>query len=280
MKNFIEKFVIGGWFLAGLIAPVQATTFFEEQFDGPTLDSSVWRSEVQTAGVRWCDLNAGAWWGQGTWVEEGSECYGAFPFTPYGAAILSNGLLRQSAMSGFTFPFLVSRLPGSIEVFPPSGDFSLEVKMRYVYRTAMGVGLVVYQTQDTEPSGANPPVQLDNVLLNVWADPDLKVKTAIEGASGGELVTVALVTSPDLFHEYTLDCVGNTFTISVDDQLVYGPVTSTLRPTAVWIGNPALIYTHITEWGCINVDYFRVELPGPVPAVVVPWGGLKASYRD
>jgi len=212
-------------------------------------------------------------------VEEGSECYGVTAASPYGAATISGGLLHMTSSNGQACPYLVSRRPGSVEMFPPSGDFTLKVRMRYDYRTPWGVGLVVFQAQDTEPSGANPPVHLDNVLLSVWASPTLIVNTAFEGTPGGELVTVAWVSSPNEFHEYTLDCVGSSFTISVDGQVVYGPLTSALRPTDVFMGNPVLAYWYPTQWGWFSMDYIRVEVPA-VPVTGVTWGALKAGYRD
>ena len=66
MKICIATFVVGGLFVVSSIAPAQAAVFFEENFDGPTLDSSIWRTEILTSGVRWCDSHTGAWWDQGT----------------------------------------------------------------------------------------------------------------------------------------------------------------------------------------------------------------------
>jgi hypothetical protein len=79
--------------------------------------------------------------------------------------------------------------------------------------------------------------------------------------------------SPLEFHEVSLACEGTSCTIRIDDQLVFGPVSSTLRPSAVYLGNPALAYWYPTDWQWFTVDYFRVETPGsPVGACCFPAG--------
>lgn len=246
--------------------------FFEEQFSGPELDSSIWRTEVLTSGVRWCDSYPGNWWGPGYWVDEGSACYGVPASSPYGTASLSEGMVHLSSSNGRAFPYLVSRLPGTIPLFPESGDFTLMVRIRFDHITPWGTVVVVLQTQSTDPSGTNAVGTYNDVLLQIAGD-------YLYSALGGSgCVPVAPLPSPYEVHEISLDCVGNAFTIGIDGQVVYGPVASALRPTAVWMGNPSLAYWYPTDWTWFSVDDLRVEVPGPTPVATTTWGAVKARY--
>jgi hypothetical protein len=151
--------------------------------------------------------------------------------------------------------------------------------MRYDRVTPWGDGIAVLQTGSTEPVGDNeafgPPQDL---LLHLWSDPGgvISVYTAI----GGTLQRVADAAPATEFHEFELGCAGTSFTISVDGLIVYGPISSTMRPAAVSMGNAAIAFWYPTDWTSFSVDYVRVEVPGPVPVVRETWGAVKARYRD
>jgi hypothetical protein len=260
--------------LNGLTARAEGSVFFEEQFSGPTMDPSIWRTEILTSGPRWCDTNPGQGAGPGVWVDEGSACYGVAAYSPYGTAVLSDGLLQVSSDNGQACPYLVSRIPGPVQLFPPTGDFSVKVRMRYDRLTPWGSGIVILQKDNTEPAGTNPPGSSENVvLMMLWGE-------SIVSGLGGTFGNVAPMPPPYQMHEFELACLGSSYTISVDGQVVYGPVTSTLRPTAVEIGNALLAYWYPTDWQEFSVDYIRVEVPEPVPVAERTWGSLKAMYRD
>ena len=240
---------------AGPSALAQPSVFFEETFTGPTLDSSVWHTEILTAGRRWCAVTS-APWEPGTWIEEGTECHGVVALSPYGSAPLSGGLLSMSSSNGRAFPYLVSRLPGSTPLFPAAGDFSLRVRMRYDRLTPWGDGLIVFQTESTDPSGTNQVPNADQVVLQLWEG---NVYTTLDGSWH----QVAAMPTPTAFHEFVLACVGGSYTITADGALLYGPVTSAMRPTALYLGNPCHAFWYPTDWSSFTVDYIRVELPGP-----------------
>ena len=256
MKVIISLFVFLCLLSIGSMAA--ADIFFEEQFNGPSLDPSVWRTEILTSNVRWCDSYPGAWQGPGYWVDEGSACYGVPAYSPYGSAVLSEGLVHLSSSNGRAFPLLVSRLPGTIALFPALGDFTLRVNIRSDRITPWGTTLVVLQTQSTEPSGTTSLGRYSDMLLQISGG---QVWSAL--GTGGDAVPVAYLPSPYELHEVALACFGNAFTISIDGEVVFGPVTDTLRPTAVFMGNPSLAYWYPTDWQWFSVDYFRVEVPGP-----------------
>jgi hypothetical protein len=205
------------------------------------------------------------------------ECHGVAAESPYGSAMLSGGLLGMSSSNVRAFPALLSRLPGSVPLFPPSGDFTLKIRLRFDRVTPWGVGILVYQTQSTEPAGSNWALP-DNVLLQLTCDNPgggIHVDTAL----GGSIQLVAEVPPATEFHEFTLDCVGTSFTISADGQTIYGPVSSELRPAAAAFGNPGIAFWYPTDWTSFSTDYFRVEVPGAVPVATTSWGAIKAMYR-
>lgn len=257
---------------AGPSAIAQTSIFFEEPFNGPTLDPSVWRTEIVTSGPRWCDTRPGWVW-EGAWVAEGSPCYGVAAQSPYGSMVLSGGILHMLPTYGLAAPYLVSRRPGPVQVFPDAGDFTLEIRMRYDHVTGYGDGVFVEQQESTDPSGVNPPSIRPNILMQIWT-------TVIQSSLGGSHQDVAPIVDPTSWHEYGLACVGNAYTISVDGVVVYGPVTSTLRPTAIWLGHPALAYWGWSDWTSFSVDYIRVEAEGPVSVGRDTWGLLKARFGN
>jgi hypothetical protein len=278
MKAIFVVFMLFFGLSVGFAAVAERTVFFEEQFNGPTLDSAAWRTEILTAGARFCAVNPDPW-APGTWVDEGADCHGTSVHSPYGTVSLSNGLLSLSVGNPRAFPYLVSRLPGPVELFPPVGDFTLTVRMRYDYVSGYGTGLMVYASQNTEPVGSNDPVLEQNLILQVWDDTPgagIPVRTSLDGAWH----TVGFVPSPYDFHEFVVECAGNSYTISVDGQLIFGPVTSDLRPSAINMGNPGIAVWGDTDWSTFTVDDIRVDVPGPVPVPTESWGGIKARFKD
>lgn len=272
MKTTVRVFALLLLLMMASPAMAEPMVYFEEQFNGPTLDSSTWRTEILTSGPRWCDTVPGWVW-EGSWVEEGSPCYGVVAQSPYGTTPMSGGLLHVSPSYGLACPYLVSRLPGPVQLFPAVGDFAFKIRMRYDHVTGYGDGVFVEQQDSTEPSGDNPPSIRLNILLQIWT-------SVIQSSLGGSHETVAPLVDPTGMHEYGLECVGNSYTISVDSSVVYGPVTSELRPTALWLGHPALAYWGWSDWTSFSVDYIRVEVPGPVPVAPQSWGAVKARYRN
>ncbi len=277
MKSLIASFAFLGLVLVGSYVTAQTEIFFEETFDGPTLDPSVWRTEILTTGPRFC-LDTSAPWSPGHWIDEGLGCHDVVAYSPYGSAILSSGMLHMSSSNVRAFPVVLSRLPGMVPVFPPAGDFTMKLRMRYDVVTPWGDGVQVYQTPSTEPIGGNTTPTLQNLLLHIWCDNPgggIDVYTVI----GGSLVQVANVSPATEFHQFEMACIGTLYTISVDGQVVFGPVESDMRPTAVVMGNAAVAFWYPTDWTSFTVEDLRVEVPGSVEVVSKPWGAVKAMYR-
>lgn len=251
--------------------------FFDEEFNGPALDSSCWRTEILTSGVRWCDQYAGSWDRVGTWVEEGEACYGVPAYAPYGTAELSGGLLHLSSTNPRAFPVLVSRYPGPVPLFPPTGDFTVNIGMRYDRITVWGTYLMLFDTESTEPIGTQPLGSNNKVLLGIAGNGGTgwRLYSALDGSSG----SIGDVPLGFQFRDFELECVGNSFTVRVDGEVFYGPVTSSLRPTAMFMGNPIVAYWTPVTWCWFTMDYIRVRVPGPVPVATSSWSRVKDLYR-
>lgn len=277
MKPFMAAVVACLLLAIGSLAGARSVVFFEETFDGTALDPSVWRTEILTSGVRWCDANPGAWEGPGQWVAEGSACHGVAVYSPYGTAILSEGMVHLASANGRACAYLVSRLPAPIPTFPSVGDFTLRVRLRFDEVTLWGAYLVVLDTPSTQPVGSNAVGQTDDVVLMIAGDGSagFSLYSALDGSFG----QVASVPSAFELHEFELECTGTSFTIRAGDQVIYGPVTSALRPTALFMGNPALAYWYPTDFGRLTVDLIRVEVPDPVRVEKGSWGSIKNLYR-
>ncbi|MBP6874763.1 MAG: hypothetical protein KBD56_01680 [Candidatus Eisenbacteria bacterium] len=277
MRTTVAALALLGLLMIASIAVADPTIFFEEQFNGPTLDPTVWRTEVLTSGPRWCQETFD-YWGPGSWVDEGVECHDIAISAPYGSASLSDGWLHFSSTNERAYPMLYSRLPGSVQVFPTSGDFSLTLRLRYDYLTNLGCGLVVFRAEDTEPVGDDPPHgRMEDIALHMGANSSgFSVATAL----GGSYESVECALDPTEAHEFKVEWVGSSASILADGEIIYGPVTTSLRPTAVLFGNHPLYWYLSGAWTSWSLDEFRVEVEGPVPVVEEAWGAIKAKFRN
>ena len=277
MRVIVAAVLLASLRLIGSPAAAQASVLFEERFDGSALDPAIWRTEVLTSGARWCQ-GSYDYWGPGSWVDEGLECHGVAIHAPYGSANLSDGWLHFSSSNPRAYPLLYSRLPGPVEVFPSSGDFSFTLRLRYDYLTGLGSGFVVFRAEDTEPVGVDPPHgRQEDIALHMGANSSgFSVATALDGSYH----SVECALDPTQLHEVKVEWVGTSASILVDGEIIYGPVTTTLRPTAVVFGNHPLYWYLAGDWTAWRLDEFRVEIPGPVPVAQETWGAIKARYLD
>ena len=279
MRTIAALLVLGSLPLIASPAAAQTSVFFEERFDGPALDPAIWRTEALTSGPRWCQETYD-YWGPGSWVDEGVECHEVAIHAPYGSATLSDGWLHFSSSNPRAYPMLYSRLPGPVQLFPTSGDFSFTLRLRYDVITDLGSGLVVFRAQDTEPVGDDPPHgRPEDIVLHLGSafPTGILIATAL-GGSYDQLGVVPL--DPTVPHEFKVEWVGTSAEILVDGEITYGPVTTSLRPTAVLLGNHPLYWYLAGQWTAWSLDEFRVETQGPVPVANETWGAVKARYHD
>jgi hypothetical protein len=279
MKTLLVSIGICALLLNGSTVSAKKSVFFEERLDGSVLDPAIWRTEVLTSGPRWCQETSD-YWGPGSWVDEGVECHGVAIHAPYGSATLSDGWLHFSSTNERAYPMLYSRLPGTVPVFPTSGDFSFTLRLRYDHLAPYGAGLAVFRAQDTEPAGDRlPHGHPEDTVLHMGTDSaqgGLWIATALDGSY--DPVGVVPV-DPTVPHEVKVEYIGTSAAILVDGQVIYGPVTTSLRPTAVQFGSaPLYWYLWADDWTAWSLDEFRVETEEPTPVVEETWGAIKARF--
>jgi hypothetical protein len=280
MRTLLVSIGLAAALLPGSTANAEKNVFFAEHFDGPTLDPAIWRTEVLTSGPRWCQETED-YWGPGLWVDEGVDCHGIAIHAPYGSATLSDGWLHFSSNNDHAYPMLYSRLPGSVQVFPTTGDFSFTLRLRYDLLTGYGSGLIVYRAVDTEPAGDGPPHgRQEDIALHMGTDAaqgGLRILTALDGSY--RLVGVVPV-DPTEPHEVKVAWIGSSAEIRVDGEIIYGPVSTSLRPTAVLFANHPLYWYLGGAWTAWSLDEFRVETEGTTQAADESWGAIKARFGE
>jgi hypothetical protein len=238
---------------------------FNDDFDGSSIDSSRWNTNVATSGNRWCpdppDIAA-----VGTWVDISVDaCYGLLVSPPYGSIAVAGGLASLSAPDGRSFGYIVAG-PPSRHPFPDAGDFVLELRMRYDFANVAGDGVMALATQNADPVGTSSPTPNNaREVFRVWND-------------GGGLRAAVLfgkvVSIPDAsaFHDYRLEYVGGAYSLFVDTALVLGPIASAVRPSTIWVGNPVALWWgsgSFGPWTAFTMDFIRVTA-GTSPINTVP----------
>ncbi len=224
------------------VAPAPPTN--GDDFTGTQLDPAVW----ETAGTRWC-MPSNLWRTVAT-----EDCAGVKQSPPYGSITVADGLAKFAAGSTRAFPYVWTK----DGVFPSSGDFVLDVRMRYDSIAPHGDGLLARSWADPTPSGSNRPggEAVDRCSsFQVWADAAaglrtylLGIQTSVPGAQRG-------------FHDYRFQYVNGKYMLFVDGQLRIGPVTSSRRADRLWLGNP--IFTHYlrTDWTDFSLEHATVSQP-------------------
>lgn len=262
--------------LSAAPALAQDAILFREEFDGP-LNPIQWRTSELTSGVRWCDPNAGLASGPGIWFDPGTTpCNSQQSATPFGSALLADGMLQLSAPVGSrTFAYLATGGTNAPPVFPSSGDFVFSTALQITNAQIWGAGLTLMDWEDTSPAGDNAPAVRPNCVLQIWAGTTIEIYSALSGAF--ERLPIPIPNTLDM-HQYELRCAGGTYSLYVDGVLRYGPIASTLRPHSVWIGNPVFSYWGPGGWSAFSTDYLRVSVPAATSTRRTSWGALKSRY--
>jgi hypothetical protein len=221
--------------------------YWQDEFDGTAADAEKWIAELATSGMRFhtdCGTcNTGYWTTSPT-----DPPYGSISMDGSILTILNPGLPR-------VFPFLWSR----DSPFPMTGDFSLEIRMKYNYMGGSGTGLVL--SANTYDGAGSPPNPLEERVFTIWQDIAHPLGCGL--VSEGQLVTGALDTD---WHIYRLEYVAGSYSLFVDNALLIGPIASGLRPTSMWLGNPVITWSSWDESTTFSVDYLRVAVPGATPS--------------
>ena len=161
--------------------------------------------------------------------------------------------LRAGSEGGERFPLLARA-----DLFPPHGDFILEVSFRYSrvqpYGTTIGVGSSAY-LGDRYQEGDPPPPGIEDVLsIHQFAD-------AFSISMLGDGVTWVRPAGDEDWHTVRIEAQRRsedavTYILSVDGERI-GIAASSLYPVSIFLGNPSIqLYSGL--WTEMQVDYIRV----------------------
>jgi hypothetical protein len=273
--------------------PGSTTPTFSDDFDGSSISSTLWNTDVATRGNRWCSDQPGV--GTGTWADISvAACHGLVVSPPYGSIAVGGGLASFAAPDGLVFPYVVTG-PPSRQPFPSSGDFVLELRMRSDAPKIAGTGVMVLGTPNADPAGSNPPDLFGARVFQIWADV-LGLRAEVLGSNSRDCgrpdieparcsVRIADVSA---FHDYRLEYVAGAYSLFVDGTLVLGPIPSALRPNTIWLGNPVTLWWRDgppAPWTAFTIDSIRVtptSIPIPPdndlpPSIIPPDGAVEGS---
>jgi hypothetical protein len=208
-------------------------TFFTENFDGTSLDTSKWIVSENTN-------------------QSGYPAYG-------GSVKLTDGSLTLSS-NGSSFPFIYS----TVNPFPITGDFEIELSMQYTCIGDLGCGVML--------SNGAPSLDANwhnYKIITIWAHDQGPETTIIFVQFFNSVVYQMSVpgfkpSSPE--HIYKITYINGTYNIYVDSIFV-GKSESQQRPNMIVLGNPPnpdvprppTGPTGMAEWGYWGWSSFKVN---------------------
>lgn len=234
---------------------------FSDDFDGTEIDATKWNADLSTSGERWCSSTTTPHHtNSGNWIDVLNNPCNGFQTTSYGTITVNGGISSFSAGYNRVFPYIWSGEPSRQSPFPDTGDFILNVRMKYDSLRSHGNGFHILSWSNTEPVGDNPPGG-QQYIFAVW------------GGSGGVLANSlagsASISNSLAFHDYRLEYIDGKYSMFVDGVLNAGPVASDLRPNTIWIGNPVFTHWGIADWTDFTIDYVTVSVPDVPPIAVI-----------
>lgn len=250
------------------LAKAQDSTYFSDNFDGSSVDTSKWQVQEQNV-----DLS-------------GNPAYG-------GNVTVANSYLYMSS-NGSAFPFIQT----VNNPFPASGDFVLQFSLQYTCIADWGDGLMVGNgTPTLDPTGTGN-YAWHNKIFDVWAADNGDVKyDPSTGTWQSNLTNIYIEllnqevykldvsgfkpSSPE--QTYELAYVNGTYTVYVNGIQV-AQAQSDIRPTTILIGEPPIFDLpqspqNMADWGswwgwsCFQMNYVTVQqtsnpaspTPTPIP---------------
>lgn len=238
----------------------ETQTFFKDSFSGSRVDATKWNTDIATSGKRWCSSTVEAHHtNPGNWVDVSQEsCNGYTETAPYGTVADNNEQVSLTSDWKRTFPYIWSGPPSRKSPFPSKGDFTLKVRAKYNSIQPHGVGISVLSWDDSSPVGNNPPAPANKDVFGIWGD-----SSGVRAALLNDPVFGSIPVSGDLyaFHDYRLELKNGKYSLFIDNALVAGPLTSSLRPTTIWLGNPVFTFWGVNDWTDFSVDSIQVDVP-------------------
>jgi hypothetical protein len=237
--------------LVVLPASAGAVTWFEDNFDGTSIDAAKWNTSIATGTTRWCgnspnNMLAGSW--RDTSTVPGA-CGGSIAPSPYGSIAVAGGEATFAAGVGRVFPWIWRGVPSRPSPFPPTGAFTMETRMHFVSTGPNGAFLLANENLNTDPTGTNAPGGTGLGVFGINPQGPIFLGTQFTVTAG--------------YHTYRLEFDGiNKYTLYLDNVRLAGPTTSTLKVNNFMMGNPLFAYWSEAEWADFTIDYLRVTIPG------------------
>ncbi|MEJ2502375.1 MAG: hypothetical protein P8177_03520 [Gemmatimonadota bacterium] len=155
-------------------------------------------------------------------------------------------------------PFLWTGPPSRVNPFPESGDFMVEFRMLVEQFGVLDMGLNVLDWDPMELAEDRDPNE--GRVMQIWA----RSKDGVRVMLAGEFFQVPAPTSP---HQYRLVYEEGAYSLFIDEVMVAGPIASSVRPTALWMGNPTFL-RYREDWSDIRVSQLTVSTPAPAAMAV------------
>ncbi len=249
---------------AALGFATEPSLYFEENFSGNTLDLTKWNSSPEQ-GIRWCGEQQNGL-SPGKWISmASSSCNATLQPPPYGRVDVGGGVVQVGPANAHVFPYFFTALPNESSPFPATGDFVLQIRLRHDYIGGAGNGVYIRYWQKSKPEGENPPLTTDARVFSIWSD-----QTSSRIGLMGQ--TVSYPDIPGKFKVYRLEYLGGVYSAFIDDQLVAGPVESSVRPNVIWVGNPLVLWwvsSGQAGWSEFTIDSIQVHQPATAGAAQI-----------
>ncbi len=254
-------------------APQGVTTgapidLFYEPFDGTAIDPVRWDVSLATSGVRYFlpgPNDTEASWGDPSTLQA----------PPYGAILVSGGTASFSSGLNRAFPFIFVAPPGRPCPFPAQGDFTFEFRMRWDKTARQGPWILLTARESSVPAGTCAFYREGETVFGIencaWRGARVFTPGVHLGDDPphGEL-GIAITPFCDIFamNTFRLTCQAGAYTLTINDQVVFGPVASPLRPKNILVGGWAVTTWEFSEWSCFTLDSIRVTVHAPPPSVL------------
>lgn len=201
---------------------IRPAVFFEDGFDGSSLDTS-------------------------KWVLESTGNY----YT------VNNGTLQMASRLN-RYPYIYTRF----NPFPTSGNFRLSFRFRYSQVAVCGVGIIMTGylvpsgLSQNEAAARQQAAEQTGVQAGVWQS--ISEGLLIWFRAGPERIDIPFGGPDRNWHEMTIVYTDSRYMIYLDDRLVHNSRQTAYRPRLIWIGHPADLGGNC-DWDSLEVDNIRVE---------------------
>jgi hypothetical protein len=242
------------------VTNVFAVEYFSDNFDGTAIDGSKW--EALAAPPRFYQ-DAGNYNPSGYWTTPTGN-------PSYGSVSLNNSWVSLYSNNSTVYPYVES----IINPFPQTGDFVLNLKMRFDRVTPYGTGFCVKYSDSDNP--------LTNSIFSIWQDSS--TTTYLTAGLFGSVPHAPDfawqgVSSDTSEHIYTLEYIGGNYSILIDGIQRIGPIANSMRPNQIWFGNPAWSWwTPPGNWTNFSIDYLTVT-PEPATLLLLGLGSFVLRRR-